>query len=50
MGLVGIVRKNKMKNVHLVEISPLQQIGGKIYKHLHALMSDDPIKILLKLA
>ena len=50
MGLVGIVRKNKMKNVHLLEISPLQQIGGKIYKHLHALMSDDPIKILLKLA
>ena len=34
MGLVGIVRKNKIKNVHLPEISPLQQIGGKIYKHL----------------
>ena len=50
MGLVGIIRKNKMKNVHLLEISPLQQIGEKIYKHLHALMSDDPIKILLKLA
>ena len=39
-----------MKNVHLLEISPLQQIGGKIYKHLNALMSDDPIKSLLKLA
>ena len=50
MGLVGIVRKNKIKNVHLLEISPLRQIGGKIYKHLHALMSNDPIKILLKLA
>ena len=46
MGLVGIVRKNKIKNVHLPEISPLQQIGGKIYKQLHALMSDYPIKIL----
>ena len=30
MGLVGIVRKNKMKNVHLLEINPLQQIGGEI--------------------
>ena len=30
MGLVGVVKKNKMKNAHLLEISPLQQIGGEI--------------------
>ena len=30
MGLVGIVRKNEMKNDHLLEISPLQQIGEEI--------------------
>ena len=30
MGEVGISRKNKVKNVHLLKISLLTQIGGKI--------------------
>ena len=43
MGLVGIVRKNKMKNVHLLEITRYSKSVGR-YKHLHALMTDDPQK------
>ena len=30
MGLVGIFRKKKMKNVHLSKISLLEQIGEEI--------------------
>ena len=30
MGLVGVSRKNKMKNIHLLKISLLVQNGSKI--------------------
>ena len=45
MGLVCISRKNKMKNVYLLKISLLVQIGEEIKA---TLCSDDSIYILLR--
>ena len=48
MELVGTSRKNKMKNVHSLKLSPLVQIGVGI--HVYAtLCFDDSIQILLRI-
>ena len=45
MGLVGMSRKNKIKNVYLLKMSLSVQIGGEIQA---LLCFDDSIKISIK--
>ena len=45
MGKVGISRKNKIKNVHLVKMSLLVQIGGEISSAILRWLHINPFKI-----